>query len=194
MRIGNAFLNAGIGYGGSCFPKDTKALMAIGEQEDTAMQLLKSTVAVNQNQREILVDKILYKYGSVEGKRIALLGLAFKPNTDDMREAPSIIVSRKLLEKGALVQAYDPVAVENAKKILPDNIKYTTSIQETITGADITIILTEWKEIKEYPLRHYQKHMNEPVIFDGRNCFTLDDVRASGVEYHSIGRSTVLGV
>src|SRR5690625_3411837 len=190
-RIGSAFLNAGIGYGGSCFPKDTRALVSIGKAVDYSMPILENTVAVNEKQREIIVDKVLREFGSVEEKKIALLGLAFKPNTDDMREAPSIIVSERLLDEGAQVYGYDPVAAENAKKVLPDGVNFTASLEEAITEADITIILTEWKEIKEYPLDKYAEKMEQPVIFDGRNCISLEDAQKSGIEYHSIGRPSI---
>ena len=188
QRIGKSFLNAGIGYGGSCFPKDTNALIAIGEMVGYSMPLVENTVAVNEMQREIIVDKVLQQCGSVKGKKVALLGLAFKSNTDDMREAPSIVVSKRLLDEKAIIHAYDPVATENAKHVLPKGINYATSIQEAITGADIAIILTEWNEIKAFSLENYAKYMTEPVVFDGRNCFTLENAQKYNVEYHSIGR------
>lgn len=190
-RIGSSFLNAGIGYGGSCFPKDTKALLSIGENEQYDMPLLKSVVYTNERQKGVIVDKVLQHYSDIKGKSIAILGLAFKPNTDDLREAPSILVVNELLEKGAVLNAYDPVAMDNAKRILPKEINYVNSVSEAISGADITIILTEWKEIKDYPLEKYQERMNRPVIFDGRNCFSLEDIRESGIEYHSIGQPTI---
>lgn len=190
-RIGNAFLNAGTGYGGSCFPKDTKAIISIGKGVDYEMPLLENAVHVNEIQRGILVDKVLERFGDIKGKKVALLGLAFKPNTDDMREAPSIRVSEKLVNAGASVYGYDPVATENAKKVLPNEMTYMSSVEEAITGADITLILTEWNEIKEYPIEGYKEHMSTPVIFDGRNCFDLEDAKESGVEYHSIGRPTI---
>ncbi|MBP1971489.1 UDPglucose 6-dehydrogenase [Virgibacillus natechei] len=192
-RIGNAFLNAGIGYGGSCFPKDTRAIISIGKDAAYDMPILENVVESNDRQRGILVDKILERYETIKGKKVAVLGLAFKPNTDDMREAPSILVTEKLLVEGAIVNAYDPVASDNAKKILPEQINYTSSIEEAVEDADITIILTEWKEIKAFPLEHYKKHMTNAVIFDGRNCFELEGAAGSGVEYHSIGRPTVNG-
>lgn len=190
-RIGNAFLNAGIGYGGSCFPKDTRAIISVGKRASYDMPILENVIEVNERQRGILVDKILDCFPDIQGIKVAVLGLAFKPNTDDMREAPSIAVASKLLAEGAVVHAYDPVAAANAKTILPASVFYCDSVEEAIDDADIAIILTEWKEIKEFPLNEYKEHMKQPVVFDGRNCFTLDEARESGAEYHSIGRPTV---
>ncbi|UJL45916.1 UDP-glucose/GDP-mannose dehydrogenase family protein [Virgibacillus sp. NKC19-16] len=190
-RIGNAFLNAGIGYGGSCFPKDTRAIISIGKDAAYDMPILENVVDSNDRQRGVLVDKLLERFETIKGKKVAVLGLAFKPNTDDMREAPSILVTDKLLAEGAIVNAYDPVATDNAKRILPEQINYASSVEEAIEDADIAIILTEWKEIKAFPLEDYKKHMTNAVIFDGRNCFELEDAAGSGVEYHSIGRPTV---
>jgi len=192
-RIGNSFLNAGIGYGGSCFPKDTRALLSIGRNEGYEMPLLKNVVHTNERQKGIIVDKILQHYGDVKGKRIAILGLSFKPNTDDLREAPAILVTNQLLEQGAVLTAYDPVAMNNAKRILRKEINYTNSVSEAIKDADVAVILTEWKEIRDYPLEAYKKYMNRPVIFDGRNCFSLEDIHRSGIEYHSIGQPTISG-
>ncbi|WP_249869268.1 UDP-glucose dehydrogenase family protein [Oceanobacillus saliphilus] len=190
-RIGENFLNAGIGYGGSCFPKDTRAIISIGKQADYPMPILENVVDANERQRDILVDKVLNSYKDIHGKRIAVLGLAFKPNTDDMREAPSISVTEKLLEHGAIISAYDPVAIDNAKKVLSSKVTYATGIEEAIDGADLVLILTEWAEIKRFPLENYKAYMAKPIIFDGRNCHSLEAARASGVEYHSIGRPSI---
>ncbi|ALX49934.1 UDP-glucose dehydrogenase family protein [Lentibacillus amyloliquefaciens] len=190
-RIGSSFLNAGIGYGGSCFPKDTRAVISVGKKVDYDMQLLENVVGVNERQKVILVDKVMERFKDLQGKKVAVLGLAFKPNTDDMREAPSIFVTENLLDQGADVHAYDPVAAENAKQILSDKITYAASVKETIDGADLTLILTEWDEIKKFPLSEYKQYMNYPVIFDGRNCFDLEQLAGSNVEYHSIGRPAV---
>lgn len=190
-RIGKHFLNSGIGYGGSCFPKDTKALASIGKKVDYNMPLLNNVIHTNELQKKVIVEKVEEQFGDVEGKNIAILGLAFKPNTDDMREAPSILITKKLIEKGANVYAYDPIAMTNAKRILSKEIKYCSSIEEAIENVDITIILTEWQEIKDFPLENYKKHMKHPVLFDGRNCFTLEQARENDIEYHSIGRPVV---
>lgn len=190
-RIGSAFLNAGIGYGGSCFPKDTKAVISTGNQVDYEISIVEKAVEVNEKQREVLVDKILRQFGNVQGKKIALLGLAFKPNTDDMREAPSIIVSQRLVDEGAHILAYDPVAIENAREVLSPTITYASSVAAAIADAEIAVILTEWTEIKEFPIANYKVLMADPVIFDGRNCLSLADVEAAGIEYHSIGRPPI---
>ncbi|WP_010531624.1 UDP-glucose dehydrogenase family protein [Lentibacillus jeotgali] len=190
-RIGSSFLNAGIGYGGSCFPKDTRAVISVGKDADYDMQLLENVVGVNERQKVILVDKVMERFKDIQGKKVAVLGLAFKPNTDDMREAPSIFVTENLLEQGAEVHAYDPVAADNARQILSDKITYASSVKEAVNGADLALILTEWNEIKAFPLSDYKQYMNNPVIFDGRNCFDLDQLVGSSVEYHSIGRPTV---
>ncbi|MED3655675.1 UDP-glucose/GDP-mannose dehydrogenase family protein, partial [Heyndrickxia sporothermodurans] len=155
-RIGSAFLNAGTGYGGSCFPKDTRAIISTGRSVGLHMQIIDSAVRVNEMQKGILVDKMIQQFGDLNGKKIALLGLSFKPNTDDMREAPSILVAEKLIKEGAIIQAYDPVSIENAKKVLPYQVNYKTSIQEAITNVDIAIILSEWD---------VRKTGHSPVLF-----------------------------
>ncbi|SFB27257.1 UDPglucose 6-dehydrogenase [Lentibacillus halodurans] len=190
-RIGSSFLNAGIGYGGSCFPKDTRAVISVGKDVGYDMPLLENVIGVNERQKVILVDKVMERFQEIKGKKVAVLGLAFKPNTDDMREAPSIFVTESLLDKGAAVHAYDPVATENAKQILSDKITYAANVKEALDGADIALILTEWNEIREIPLSDYKKYMNHPVIFDGRNCFDLDERIGNDVEYHSIGRPVI---
>ena len=190
-RIGSAFLNAGIGYGGSCFPKDTRAVISFGKDADYDMPILANVVDSNERQRGIIVDKIMERFESVKGMKVALLGLAFKPNTDDIREAPSISVSEKLINAGAEVHAYDPAAIKNARQVLPAEVKYADSVASALASADIAVILTEWKEIKKFPISEYAQHMKSPVIFDGRNCFTLEEAEESGVEYHSIGRPVI---
>ncbi|HLR81391.1 MAG TPA: UDP-glucose/GDP-mannose dehydrogenase family protein [Bacillota bacterium] len=190
-RIGPHFLNAGVGYGGSCFPKDTRALLSIAKRENSPMPILENVIAANERQKRIIIDKLLQRFGDLQGKNVAVLGLAFKPNTDDMREAPSILITNELIERGASVSAFDPVATVNAKKILPEAIDYATTIDEAIRDKDVAIILTEWDDIKRYPLKNYVSDMARPVIFDGRNCLSLKDARESGIEYHSIGRPTV---
>jgi len=190
QRIGNKFLNAGIGYGGSCFPKDTKALLKIAGYVDYDFELLKGVVTVNKNQQELLLHKLNNRFDSLKGKRIAVLGLAFKPNTDDMREAASIVITEELIQQGAQVVAYDPIAMENAKKLLVSSIIYVNSVEEAIQGADVALILTEWDEIKYINLDVF-KTMNTPIVFDGRNCYDLDSLKDTLIEYHSIGRPIV---
>ncbi|MCD2137374.1 UDP-glucose dehydrogenase family protein [Salinicoccus halitifaciens] len=190
-RIGEAFLNAGIGYGGSCFPKDTRAIISVAQEASYDMQILENVVDSNERQRGIIVDKVMDRFQSIKGKKVAVLGLAFKPNTDDVREAPSISVIEKLLDEGAEVHTFDPAAMENARKVLPEGVHYTDSIEAAVKNAEIAIILTEWKEIKEFPIEKYESLMENPVVFDGRNCFTLAEVEKTGVEYHSIGRPSI---
>lgn len=191
-RIGPQFLRAGIGYGGSCFPKDTKALVQIAGDVDHQFELLEAVIKVNNKQQLKLVEKARSRFGSLRGKRVALLGLAFKPNTDDMRQAASIVIARELLQDGASVAAYDPVATENAKRIIGDEVVYASSVEEALTGADLAMIVTEWEEIKQLPLELYVKCMKTPIVFDGRNCYLLEEVKKHSIEYHSIGRESVL--
>jgi UDPglucose 6-dehydrogenase len=191
QRIGNQFLKAGIGYGGSCFPKDTDALVQIAGNVHHDFDLLRSVIEVNNKQRESLVDKATKRLGSMTGKKVSVLGLAFKPNTDDMREAAALPIVNALVNQGAEVFAYDPVATENAKKELPEKVNFVQSIEEAITGSDCAFILTDWNEIKDYPLENYSKHMSSPVIFDGRNCYDLNLVKEYKLEYHSVGRRSV---
>src|SRR5690606_4160241 len=147
-RIGNKFLKAGIGYGGSCFPKDTSALVQIAGYVQHDFNLLKSVIEVNNDQRRLLVKKAKERFGNIEGKRVAVLGLAFKPNTDDMREAASITLCEELIQSGAEVVAYDPIAIPNAKKILPQSIQYADSVENALENADFAFIVTEWDEVK----------------------------------------------
>ncbi|MGD6817236.1 UDP-glucose dehydrogenase family protein [Metabacillus sp. 113a] len=191
-RIGRQFLNAGIGYGGSCFPKDTHALVKISQDHGHDFHLLKSVIQINETQKTRLVNKAKERLGSLEGKRIALLGLAFKPETDDMREAASIVVSQQLVEEGAEVVGYDPIAVENAKKILPEEVIYAEQIEDAIKEADAVFILTDWKEIVEKALLMSGLFMEEPIVFDGRNCYSAEEAQKLHVEYISIGREAVL--
>jgi UDPglucose 6-dehydrogenase len=193
-RIGSQFLRAGIGYGGSCFPKDTSALVQIAGNVAHDFELLKSVIKVNNKQQALLVQKVITRLGKVQGKKIALLGLAFKPNTDDMRDAPSIIIAKQLDALEAEITAYDPIATEQAKRILPDSVEYKKDIESAITDADAVLILTDWKEIKEFPLTKYKELMKAPLIFDGRNCFELEEGKQAGVEYHSVGRKSVVPV
>lgn len=190
-RIGSQFLNAGIGYGGSCFPKDTKALVQIAGNVEYDFKLLKGVIRVNQKQQEILLNKLEQRFGSLVGKNIAVLGLAFKPNTDDMREAASIVITKHLIEKGANVAAYDPVAIENAKKILDTKINFVSNTIDALNEADAALILTDWNEFRELDISTFEDHMKLPIIFDGRNCYDLDEIKNFNVEYHSTGRPIV---
>lgn len=190
-RIGKHFLRPGIGYGGSCFPKDTSALVKIAKAVDYDFNLLQSVINTNKRQQTSLIDKAEKRFGSLDGKRIALLGLAFKPNTDDMREAPSIAVSQRLIESGASVVGYDPIATENAKRILPGAVEFALTVEEAVKGADIVFILTEWDEVKAIDLSLIKDHTTSKTLFDGRNCFDLSEVKEANIEYHSMGRVSV---
>ncbi|MFD1736956.1 UDP-glucose dehydrogenase family protein [Bacillus salitolerans] len=191
-RIGSQFLQAGIGYGGSCFPKDTKALVQIAGDVEHKFELLESVIKVNNNQQALLVAKAKEIVGSLQGKRAAILGLAFKPNTDDVREAASLVIAKKLTEEGASVIGYDPIAVSNTKHILGDEIEYTESIQDALNGADIVFIVTEWKEVKEISFSIFKELMKTPVILDGRNCYSVEEAEQQGVTYVSMGRPSVI--
>ncbi|WP_421381512.1 UDP-glucose dehydrogenase family protein [Bacillus salacetis] len=191
-RIGAKFLQAGIGYGGSCFPKDTKALVQISGEVEHDFQLLKSVIEVNNKQQRVLIDKAIARFGSLSGKKVGLLGLAFKPNTDDMREAASIVISEELVKQGASVKGYDPIARETAAKVLPQEVEIVSSVNEAIEDADIIMILTEWDDIKNIDLEMIANLPSNPVLFDGRNCFSLDEVAKYNLEYHSIGRPSLI--
>jgi UDPglucose 6-dehydrogenase len=194
QRIGPRFLQAGVGYGGSCFPKDTKALVQIAGNVQHHFELLEAVIKVNNHQQTKLIKKAKELFGSLRGKRAALLGLAFKPNTDDVREAASIVIAKKLLEERVTITAYDPVAMENTKKILGDKINYASSIEEALKDVDMVFIATEWDEIKNFPLTKYVKYMNQPVIFDGRNCYSIDEAKKYPIVYYSVGRQMVENV
>lgn len=185
-RIGNKFLKAGCGYGGSCFPKDTKALHYLAQAQGYELKTIKSAIEVNKNQKIILLKKARENFKSFKDVNVAILGLTFKPGTDDLREAPSLDNIQILLEEKANIIAYDPVGIENYKKIYPDQIKYVKTPQEALKNADICFIFTEWQEIKKLRSQDYITLMNTPIVYDGRNIYSLDDMK--GIEYHSIGR------
>ncbi|SEM55453.1 UDPglucose 6-dehydrogenase [Mesobacillus persicus] len=193
-RIGEAFLQAGIGYGGSCFPKDVKALYHAAKQSGKDLGLLAETMKINEEQRVLLVKKALNRFnGKLTGKKIAMLGLAFKPETDDMREAPSIEMAKLLHEHGAEVIAYDPVATKNAKKVIGDRVSYACSILEAVNGADAVLIVTEWDEIKQLDVAGLVEKMKHPIIFDGRNCLDEEKIRAcQNIEYYPVGRPAII--
>jgi UDPglucose 6-dehydrogenase len=186
-RIGNKFLNAGIGYGGSCFPKDTKALHWLANMNDCEIKTIKAAIEVNENQKLKLIKKARKLFDSFEGMTVAVLGLTFKPNTDDLREAPSLVNIPILLDEGANIKAFDPVGVDNFKKVYPNEITYCNSVEETIKDADVCFIFTEWSDIINYDLNNYIKYMKKPLVFDGRNCYDINKI-PKGMEYFSIGR------
>lgn len=192
-RIGEAFLQAGIGYGGSCFPKDVKALLHTANLVGVEFSMLKETIAINDSQQKLLVTKALNRFGDLKGRKIAMLGLSFKPETDDMREAPSIKIAHYLTELGAVVAAYDPVAITNASGIIGDKVIYANSVDDAIKQADALMIVTEWKEFKQLDYSSLVKEMKQPIIFDGRNCLEEDQIRAcESIEYYSIGRPAII--
>ena len=190
-RIGNKFLSAGIGYGGSCFPKDTKALHWLSTFNDYELKTIKAAIEVNENQKLRLIKKAKKYYKSFENLNVAVLGLTFKPGTDDLREAPSIVNVGIMLDDGANIKAYDPIGIPNFSKIYPEesnNIKYCKTIEDTLKDADICFIFTEWKEIKDLNPEIYKKYMKTPIVLDGRNCYNPETMEECGVEYNSIGR------
>lgn len=192
-RIGDKFLNAGIGYGGSCFPKDTKALVQIAGGVNHTFDLLESVINVNNKQQQIPVDIAqMVVRGGLEGKKVAMLGLAFKPNTDDMRESASIVLAQKLTDLGANISAFDPIAIDNAKRLLPETVHYAASTEEALKDADVAIIVTEWDEFKDLPLTVFEQQMKQPIVIDGRNCYPLKFVETANIDYYSIGRPSVI--
>jgi len=191
-RIGKRFLFAGIGYGGSCFPKDVKALAKTSIQKQSEMQILSLVDKVNDRQKTVMVDKLLKYYdGNIKGKTFAVWGLAFKPNTDDMREAPSVLIIRKLLEYGAVVKAYDPEAMETAKFYLNDTVNYVTDQYSALENADALLIFTEWNEFRNPNFERLGNTLKDKLIFDGRNIFTPQKMKELGFTYYSIGRQPV---
>ncbi len=188
-RIGPKFLYAGIGYGGSCFPKDVKALIKTGQDHGVDLSIIKAVENVNNTQKKILVKKVLNHYnGDIKDKIFSIWGLSFKPNTDDMREAPSIDIINGLLEHGAKVKAYDPVAIENAKKIFGEKIEYTQDQYEALIDSDGLLLVTEWNEFRFINYKVASRLMRNKVIFDGRNIYEPREVREKGFVYYGIGR------
>ncbi|RRS02277.1 UDP-glucose/GDP-mannose dehydrogenase family protein [Aquabacterium soli] len=190
-RIGTHFLYAGCGYGGSCFPKDVKALIQTASGEGQQLRVLQAVEAANEAQKLVLIDKITSRFGhDLVGKRFALWGLAFKPNTDDMREATSRVVLEELFKRGATVTAYDPVAMDEAKRIFGDHtqLDYASSPNTALAGADALIIVTEWKEFRSPDFEQIKKNLKASTIFDGRNLYEPDLVKGFGLTYESIGR------
>jgi UDPglucose 6-dehydrogenase len=186
-RISADFLSAGLGFGGSCFPKDVESLLHTASKFGSEFTLLKSVLDINRERVKHFVDLIRQGLGDLEGKTIGILGLAFKPNTDDMREAKSIEIIRKLLKAGAHLKAYDPAAMENAKRMFPD-ITYCQSAYQTAEESDALVIVTEWREFKLLDMEKLRKLMKRPLIFDGRNIYNIDRMVTVGFDYFSIGR------
>ena len=187
-RIGPAFLFPGVGYGGSCFPKDLRALAGLARGNGHECRILEAVEAVNEAQKSRLVARMKAHFTSLEGKTIALWGLAYKPRTDDMREAPSIAIAEGVLEAGGRVVAYDPQALETARKVMDRRVAYAASAYDVLRGADALAIVTEWNAFREPDFARMRALMRSPVVFDGRNLFGVDQMRAEGFTYFSIGR------
>lgn len=188
-RIGNRFLYAGIGYGGSCFPKDVKALINTAKQNNYPMRILQAVEEVNDEQKSLLFRKLEKHFnGDLQGKRIALWGLAFKPETDDMREAPSLVLIEKLLAAGCEVSAYDPVAIEESKRRIGETIHYAKDIYDAVVDADALMLVTEWKEFRMPSWSAIKKLMSTPLVLDGRNIYDIKEMEENGFVYHCIGR------
>ncbi|WP_040194938.1 UDP-glucose dehydrogenase family protein [Clostridium culturomicium] len=195
-RIGAKFLNAGIGYGGSCFPKDTKALEYLARQNGYELKTIQAAIDVNKYQKTKLFKKASDRLITFNGLKVAVLGLTFKPGTDDLREAPSLENVPLLLERGANIFAFDPVGVENFKKVYPEgksgqgSITYVEKVEEALEGAHLCLIFTEWGEVKAITPEVYKKLMRVPLVYDGRNIYDVKDMENAGVEYYSIGRKS----
>jgi UDPglucose 6-dehydrogenase len=190
-RIGYHFLYPGVGYGGSCFPKDVRALQYTAQQFGQPLELLKAVERVNEAQKHVLVDKIVERLGGdLAGRTFALWGLAFKPNTDDMREAPARVVIDALTSRGARVVAYDPVAMDEARRLFHDKpyVAYAASPIAACDGADALVVITEWQEFRSPDFDDIKARLATPLVFDGRNVFSPELVRAAGLEYFGIGR------
>lgn len=189
VRIGSRFLNAGIGYGGSCFPKDVMALERIAHHNDYEFRLLKAVMEVNEHQKRVLVNKVIAHYGeNLAGKTFAVWGLAFKPDTDDIREAPALEIIRELVGRGAAVKAYDPKAVDNVRSVLNDTITYSKSASEALNDAHALLIATEWPEFATVQPEALVKALKDKLVFDGRNMFKPEQMTKVGLKYFSVGR------
>lgn len=190
-RIGDKFLNAGIGYGGSCFPKDTKALSWLATFNEKEIKTVKAAIEVNESQKLRPIRKAKNYYNDFKDLKVAVLGLTFKPGTDDLREAPSLVTIPSLIDDGADIWAWDPVGVENFKKRIPEGLNYSENIEDALKDADICFIFTEWKSVKELPAKTFEQLMKTPIIIDGRNCYPKGYFDGTKVIYDSIGRAVV---
>ena len=188
-RIGSKFLNAGTGYGGSCFPKDVKALIKTADQNGYSLEILKAVERVNEKQKSILFEKLCRYYDhNLSGKTITMLGLAFKPNTDDMREAPALVLIEKLTQANCKVKAYDPVAMEECYRRVGEKVTYCDDIYSALEGSDALLLVTEWSEFRSIDMQRLKQLMHKPVILDGRNQYDPEDMKQLGIDYECIGR------
>lgn len=188
-RIGNRFIYAGAGYGGSCFPKDVKAIIRTADEYGYGLKIMKAVDEVNELQKEVLFKKISTVFNNkLRGLKVAVWGLAFKPNTDDMREAPSLTLIRRLNEAGAIVTAYDPVAMDEGRRRIGDTINYGNDAYDCVIDADALVLVTEWNEFKNPNWKLMQKVMRDNKVFDGRNIYEKESLTDMGFEYYGIGR------
>ena len=186
-RIGRKFLHPGPGFGGSCFPKDTRALLQIADKHKVELGVIKSAVVANERQKDIIVRKISETIEGIKGKKIGVLGLSFKPNTNDMREAPSVNIIKILLDKGASVAVFDPVAMDDARELLP-SVKYCKDAYEAMKGVDAGLLITEWNQFRNLDLKKIRDNMKKPYFFDLRNVYEPGMMKELGFEYFGIGR------
>ena len=187
-RIGSKFIYPGVGYGGSCFPKDVQALIRTADAMGQSMRILKAVEAVNEDQKRLLFTKIQAHFkDSLRGLHLMLWGLSFKPKTDDMREAPSLVIIEHLLESGVSITAYDPVAESEAKKLLGNRIQYAIEPVKELQGKDALVVVTEWSEFRAPDFKQVLKYLKQPVVFDGRNIFDAKELRKMGFTYYGIG-------
>lgn len=186
-RIGNKFLYAGCGYGGSCFPKDVKALVHTGLENEYHMEVIEAVERVNEKQKNIVYDKIIKAVGDVQGKTVAILGLAFKPDTDDMREAPALVVIDKLLKDGAIVRVFDPIAIDECKRRIGETVTYCKNMYDAADGADVFALMTEWRQFRMPSWNVIQKVMKGNVVVDGRNIYDRQELEEMGFVYTRIG-------
>ena len=188
-RIGSSFLFPGVGFGGSCFPKDVQALERLADEVAYGFDIIRAVHRVNESQKRLLVDRVIERFGEdLSGRRFAVWGLAFKPRTDDIREAPALVIIRELLERGATVRAFDPKAVENTRGVFGDGVEFTGEAYEALEGADALIVVTEWNEFRFPDFDRIKRSLRQPVVFDGRNVYEPESMAGQGFEYYSIGR------
>lgn len=190
-RIGDKFLKAGIGYGGSCFPKDTKALHWLANFHDYELKTVKAAIEVNETQKLKLIKKVRKYYRDLKNRKVAVLGLTFKPGTDDLRDAPSLQNLPLLLDMKADIYAWDPVGEPRFRQVMPDGVTYCATIEEALTDAELCLILTEWEAVRQFPVGQYARLMKKAVVLDGRNCYALEDMEGQPVIYESIGRRAI---
>ncbi|MGH7551187.1 MAG: UDP-glucose dehydrogenase family protein, partial [Gemmatimonadota bacterium] len=188
-RIGSSFLFPGVGFGGSCFPKDVQALERLADQVAYDFDILRAVHRVNEIQKRLLGERVVGRFGEdLSGHRLAVWGLAFKPKTDDIREAPSLVIIDELLERGATIRAFDPKAIENVRRVLGDRIEYADEAYEALEAADALIVVTEWNEFRFPDFDRMTRGLGQPIVFDGRNVYDPERMAGLGFEYHSIGR------